>query len=314
MAYETYPIPDKQSKLHPIAERLDSQQQQLLPVIGNLYSALDSRVAAQQAALDKVQNKLYRGINGRIKTQATALQSVAAPVMSALGDRISAQGQQIALQSAVLSRLAPHAANPPVPAMQPPPGLRQPSSPFGAGGGAPVSPTFPSLTPGAPAPLFLPPPTSGGPAAGGTGPASPPVLPGAPGQPTTGSTAPQPITPPNWMVLADCAVSNWTILDQNDPAFEHYVANSSYVPLRRDFGADFEGAVAWGRAYHDVNGPYPNLRTDVNPTAVACIAYRTNGKGWPPDGDFGGEGPGVPNAGQPVGDWPFDKSGRYIGS
>jgi hypothetical protein len=116
------------------------------------------------------------------------------------------------------------------------------------------------------------------------------------------------------MVLADCSVGNWTILDQADPAFPLTIQGGQYVPLRVEFGPDYAAALEWARlchgagAYQSVPLPYPS------PTQVACYAFGHGGQGWPAYGEFGCTGPSLPNIGRPPGDWPFNPDGSDKGS
>jgi hypothetical protein len=312
-SFETFPIPANDSKMDAVMNGIASQHELLMPVVTKLFAAVDSSLASQQKVLNGVSRKLATAVGNRLKNQAALIQPSVDSLYSAVDGAIAQQGNQIAVQSAVLSRLAPVGVAPPLTPQQPQTPTSPPIIPGGVRGGTPVTLAGSSLPPGVSAPSSSLSPQQILPAGSTPAPFTP-VLPNQPAPPTTTNPAPQPITPPNWMVLADCSsVMNWTVLDQNDPLFPTLIANGSYVPLRKDFGADFNSAVAWARYYSGVETPAGGLLGQNTPVSVACFAWNNGGSGWPTDGDFGSSPPPGAIPGNPVGDWPFNSSGQYIG-
>lgn len=177
-----------------------------------------------------------------------------------------------------------------------------PLAPSGAGGAS-----SPALT--APASLAPPPAADASQQLFGLGMRSGAPPPGG----AAGQAQQPPAVPSSWIVLADCAVGNWTVLDQSDPAFQTTIQYGQFVPLRRGFGSDFSAAVLWARAAHGVvpGGSVP--LAGPAPATVACVAYHSDGAGWPANGDFGAAGLDNASFGEPVGPWPFDQAGNYTG-
>lgn len=269
MPFDTFHIPEVNPKAEEVMQRLADQGQRLQNIVAKLYLATDNQLAAQDKALNRINGKLSRAVNGRLKQQDGIYSNIAAKLTDTVNGNIALQGQQLALQSALLSRLAPS----------------------GAGGDAPVTPTVPSLTPGAFAPV-LPQPI------GQTGPM--PTFP----SPQSGGGV-------RYAVLVNCDDKTLDVYDLTEPNTIALVQNGSFVPIRYDVGRADLYSNWLGRGQGNLFTE--NIQYQSQWVDIACHARATNGQGWPQGGDF----PHYLNTslayGFPVGDWPFDQNGNYIG-
>lgn len=313
MAFETYPIPGPTGRTEEVDSRLDTQKKVLISALSKLYGAVDQRLNAQQGALNNVNRKLYRAANGRIKAQGAALQVPAAALYSAVNEAITQQGQQLALQSSLLPRLAAQGAAPDAPTYPSLPGAVPPSTLVVGGGTTPTIPTVPSLPPGVAAPVFPLAPQQVLPTPGPTYESFAPTTTGAVN--TTDYrpviTSPQSGGGSDWVVLVDCDKGTADVYDRTDLGFVALVTYGAFVPIR--YSTNRESLL------YNFLGRGDNPQTNVNAARVAqwvqtaCRARNTNGQGWPSGGDFPHDAPGGLDVGYPVGDWPFDSSGNYIG-
>lgn len=307
MAFETFPIPGQNPKADEVMTRLASQGQVLQNVVAKLYQSADTQLQAQDATLGRVNAKLTRAVNGRVKQQGALAQPVVNSLSAAIDGALTQQGQQLALQSAVLSRLAPQ----PAPVLSDPTALATNSpagiTPGGVRGGAPATTNGPSLPPGVAAPVSTVGPSDVVPpaAAGGTATFHGPIT-----QPAMG-----PGTVSAWMVLVDCAAQEVVMLRCDDPQFTSLIANGHYVPIRYDhdpllFPQPEAGSLELAQGWMG-----DNESRHAEWVSIACHAYNNNGDKWPANGDFPHDPPVTTTwNGIPVGSWPFDSSGNYVGA
>lgn len=284
MAFETFPLPDPGTAIGELDGRVAQQTAAITPVLTALYGALDGRLSAQQGALNKVGAKLTRALNGRIRAQGAAVSPVVGGMLAALDQQIAGQGNSLALQSAVLSRLA--ATSPPPASSLPPttPGAAPPPTPSGVGGATPVTPTVPILPPGVSAPSFSLSPQE--------------VLPSSTGP---GGTVAYLNPRGSFMWVANCDTHLPEILERGSDYAAGLVARGHYLPLRYNVSADPDLLQTWLHNYAP------------NAVATACHAYFNGGDQWPRNGDFTemiGDGAVI---GEPVGPWPFSSDGAYHG-
>lgn len=291
MTFETYPLPAGNPQLEQVTDNIAAQHEKLNGVIANLYQGTQQALASQQKALNGTVNRLTRSANGRIKNQAVVLGGVTNTLYGAVEQGIANAGQDLAVQSALLPRLAPAGIAPEggsQPAVNPPAPFTPPG---GARGGAPVSPTVPSLPPGVSAPTFSLSPQE--------------IVPFTPvQQPSQSSPAapPKQLTPTGpVMWLVNCATKTAEIMERGTQYAVDRVSSGQYVPIRYNVSADSNDLQYW-------------LSTFA-PNAVprACHAYLNLGNGWPDNGDFQETGFGEAIIGEPVGTWPFDSNGAYTG-
>ena len=322
MAFETFPLPDPNSKIGQLNDRIGAQTDALTPVLAKLYSALDGAITSQAKALGTVGNRLTRALNGRIKAQGNVASGVVGAMLSPLGDRIAEQARQIDLQSALLPRLAPQATAPPGVQATGAPQAAQPILPVGGGGLTPNGQPRPSLPAGVSSPVFTPPfmpqttLTSGGVAIfnpqSGVPVPTPPATPTPIQQPSPGAG-----NVFHWGVLCDCSKRILLTVDLDDPAVQSAVASGSYVPIRYSHDPLTTPIPPYGDygATELADGfMSPNLERQASWIDVAVHAYFNKGDRWPANGDFPHDvNQDYPYDGLPVGDWPFDNSGNYIG-
>ena len=322
MAFATFPLPDPNSKIGQLNDRIQAQTEALTPVLAKMYSALDGAITSQAKALGPVGNRLTRALNGRIKAQGVVASGVVGNAVSALGDRIDAQGRAIDLQSALLPRLVPPGAVPGTSAVPSTPGAVPPILPVGGGGLTPNGQLRPSLPAGVSSPVFTPPTfpattqTSGGVAIfnpqSGVPVPTPPAAPAPIQQPSPGAG-----NVFHWGVLCDCAKRILLTVDLDDPAVQSAVASGSYVPIRYSHDPLTTPIPPYGDygATELADGfMSPNLERQASWIEVAVHAYFNKGDKWPANGDFPHDvNPDYPYDGLPVGDWPFDSNGNYIG-
>lgn len=322
MAFETFPLPDSGSRIGKLNDAIAKQSSQLMPILTKLYGSLDGALNQQQIALNGVGKKLTRALNGRIKAQAGAISTVIGSAIGALGDRIAAQGSALATQSAVLSRLAPAGAAPLLPASPgggslPPPinpggagqpqtgasgaaGPALPAVPGGARGGTSVAGSIPSLPPGVSAPPFNLAPAE--------------ILPQPPAQPPLSQPSPGAGNVFDWACLVDCAARTIDVYNLDDPNMLALIAAGAYVPVRYAHNVHQDMQSDYGAQELKEGWLIDNAERLAGWIDVACAARNGRGAGWPPNGDFAHNAPvSSPHNGVPVGDWPFDSQGNYIG-
>jgi hypothetical protein len=314
MGYETYPLPDKTTKIGQLDERITAQTAALTPLVAKLYAALDGRTNAQAAAFGKVGTKLTRAINGRIRGQAQLAQPVLDDAVAALDNRIATQSNDLAIQSAVIQRLAQTGAALVASGAAGVTGAPPPLAPGGVRGGMPVNPTVPSLPPGVAAPSFSLTPQQIIPAAfGGLAPAAPVSLPASGGAPIR-QPSPGAGNCFNWMVLVDCKNRLLQLLCSSDPQFDSLIQGGQYVPIRYSHDYLTEYSPDQGAGELQLGWLADNLKYHQTWIDIAASAYFNNGAGWPPNGDFPHDPPvETAHNGLPVGDWPFDAAGNYLG-
>ncbi len=265
------------------------------------------------------------------KAQGAFLQSVVQPTETAI--RLGWQPQGAPGKGAG-GRNGRRTSRPPQTSQPAAPGGPPPAPPAGSTGEAPGSvpgasaanmagnlpaprgPLGPSAPPVAPSPAFLAP----GPLAGTPAPPMGATLfsggpiPGAAQGYTTQPQQPQPVDLCHYAVLCDCATGQVEVYCLDDPRVQAWVAGGQVVPIRyaHDPLTDPVAVAASGEL--QLGWMDPNLDLVSEWVSIACNARANNGEGWPPGGDFPHRPPpDSPYNGLPVGDWPFDASGNYIG-
>lgn len=247
-------------------------------------SEIEKRLQSQHEMLVPIVAKLNGAMDERIGVQGNALRRIGSKMSGQLTRRIKGQAGAIGpiaakMYSALDDRLAAQASA----------NATQSAVLSRLGVPAEIQPISPELQPGSS--IFAPPSQQ---------------KPQFPSDQSLGGL--------KYAVLVDCNKKTIAVYDMlqgfsvgGTMPFDSMVRNGAFVPIRYSVERDSLDDNWMGRTLIE-NRQYQQSWIDI-----ACHARETNGEGWPFNGDFPHDMQTSVEMGLPVGDWPFDANGNYIG-
>jgi hypothetical protein len=278
--FETYPLPGGKPSIDAVQERIAAQHQQIMDVLPRVFGALDGALLAQDRSLNGVQSKIIRALNGRIKAQNGLQQPVNGNLYNAMATAVAEQGSQLAVQQAVLPRIAPTA----------PPTIGSPPT---VPGGAIAPMSVPSAAPIG-ASTYGSIPTVGTQSAGALNLAPQQVIPysaPAPSSPTptaatatptatataTATSLPAPSTDP-----ATGITTTWTDASTALAKYVYRTITDGKCTVKINYETDTATTTRWGLLMSPSNQPGENCQAVIND----WDRYGFNSPGWTTSGPW----------------------------